>query len=115
MKQRDDKTTQRQQRQHIAALTRQATKVDDQTVDQLYGLEPVIDPAAESNRGMDVTQFVVVLCPYCAESFETQIDLTAGSFNYVEDCQVCCQPIDLHVTVNEAGELTGISEQRLDA
>jgi hypothetical protein len=32
-------------------------------------------------------------CPYCAESLQIQLDLSAGSQEYIEDCQVCCQPI----------------------
>ena len=32
-------------------------------------------------------------CPYCGEQVETTLDLSAGDQTYVEDCQVCCQPI----------------------
>jgi hypothetical protein len=63
---------------------------------------------------VEPTAFVNVACPYCAENYETQVDLTAGSFVYVEDCQICCQPIELFVEVNDAGRLTGINPQRMD-
>lgn len=37
-------------------------------------------------------------CPYCGESVEAQLDLSAGDQQYIEDCPVCCRPIvfDLH-------------------
>jgi len=34
-----------------------------------------------------------VSCPYCLESFTVFIDLSQGDSTYIEDCQVCCQPI----------------------
>jgi hypothetical protein len=35
----------------------------------------------------------VVTCPYCGEQNEVGIDPGSGdSQDYVEDCQVCCQP-----------------------
>ena len=32
-------------------------------------------------------------CPYCGESFTSLIDTSAGQQEYIEDCQICCQPI----------------------
>lgn len=40
-----------------------------------------------------------VHCPYCGEAFETVVDLSAGSAAYVEDCAICCRPIELHLHV----------------
>lgn len=80
-----------------------------QSIDALYGLEPVIEPGAGSG---DLTQFVTVHCPYCGEAFETAVDLSAGSFRYVEDCQVCCQPIELAGEVDEDGALLGVTAGR---
>jgi hypothetical protein len=51
---------------------------------------------------------VVLQCPYCGESFETAVDLSAGSQHYVEDCAVCCRPIEVHVRVTDAGELLSL-------
>ena len=35
----------------------------------------------------------VVFCPYCGEVNEVALDPGGGSVQeYVEDCQVCCQP-----------------------
>jgi hypothetical protein len=42
------------------------------------------------------------------------VDLSAGSFQYVEDCQVCCQPIEIAGEVNEEGQLVGLTTGRSD-
>ncbi len=52
---------------------------------------------------------VVIHCPYCGEGFETSVDLSAGSQSYVEDCAVCCRPIEIALRVDDAGALLGIS------
>ena len=58
------------------------------------------------------TEFVAIQCPYCGERFETAVALSAGSFSYVEDCQVCCQPIELVGDVDDAGALAGVAANR---
>ncbi|MBT8114404.1 MAG: CPXCG motif-containing cysteine-rich protein [Arenicella sp.] len=37
----------------------------------------------------------LVACPYCGEAFTTFIDLSQGSHCTIEDCYVCCRPIEL--------------------
>jgi hypothetical protein len=82
-----------------------------QDIDALYGLEPVIEPG----DGSDGLAPVVELgCPYCAEVLALQLDLSAGDQSYVEDCQVCCQPMVIAVTVDEAGALREVSARRGD-
>ncbi len=51
---------------------------------------------------MDLLQDEVVHCPYCGEPVGLQLDLSAGSQEYVEDCAVCCQP--MVVTVELGGD-----------
>ena len=34
-------------------------------------------------------------CPYCWESITMLLDLTAMDQSYVEDCEVCCNPVSL--------------------
>ena len=44
-------------------------------------------------------------CPYCGESVVIAIDPGGGaSQEYVEDCQVCCQPWRVFVTYGEDGQ-----------
>lgn len=54
-------------------------------------------------------EFVVIHCPYCGEGFETSVDCSAGSQSYVEDCAICCRPIEVRLSVDENDELLGIS------
>ncbi|GAB3730897.1 CPXCG motif-containing cysteine-rich protein [Luteimonas pelagia] len=37
----------------------------------------------------------IVSCPYCGESFEALVDPGADDARYVEDCPVCCRPIEM--------------------
>lgn len=45
-----------------------------------------------------------VTCPYCGEAIELLVDTSAGSQDYVEDCEVCCQPIDVRVRLDRDGD-----------
>lgn len=49
------------------------------------------------------TEEVQSHCPYCGEAISLLIDLSAGSQHYIEDCQVCCRPIEvtLHKTADD--------------
>jgi hypothetical protein len=38
-----------------------------------------------------------VSCPYCWESFALMVDTSQGKQEFVEDCPVCCRPIDFRV------------------
>ena len=87
--------------------------LDPQTIDALYGLEPVFE-ADGPEAALNATEFVAVQCPYCGERFETAVDLSAGPFSYVEDCQVCCQPIELKGEMNDRGAFAGVSASRAD-
>lgn len=45
----------------------------------------------------------VITCPYCGESIEIALDAGSGARQqYVEDCEVCCQPwlVSVHYTSN---------------
>ena len=82
-------------------------------IDALYGLEPAID--SPSNDSSPSAEFAAVNCPYCGEAFETQADASAGSCTYVEDCQVCCQPIEMELHVDEDGKLRELLARRGDS
>jgi len=85
-------------------------------VDELYGLEPVIEPgdAAAGSGEPEGVQSRPVQCPYCGETFDTVIDLSSGSTSYIEDCQVCCQPIEFTLEVAEDGTLANLETRRSD-
>ncbi|WP_455212350.1 CPXCG motif-containing cysteine-rich protein [Kaarinaea lacus] len=56
---------------------------------------------------------ISVFCPYCGETFETTVDLSAGDQIYIEDCYVCCRPIQFDIrTANY--ELVSVSTYTSD-
>ena len=38
-------------------------------------------------------------CPYCGERLDVIVDWSVSRQEYIEDCQVCCKPMTLTVTV----------------
>lgn len=40
-----------------------------------------------------------VQCPYCGEAIEILIDCSVRRQRYIEDCQVCCRPMNLTVSI----------------
>jgi hypothetical protein len=44
-------------------------------------------------------------CPYCWEKISMIIDASIPQQSYIEDCEVCCNPIQISSTF-EQGELT---------
>ena len=49
-----------------------------------------------------------VSCPYCGETITLLLDLSVESQSYIEDCSVCCQPMNVSYRV-EDGELAEVS------
>ena len=43
-----------------------------------------------------------VCCPYCGETFEALIDVSVEDQVYIEDCEVCCRPIEFTVSVGDS-------------
>lgn len=52
-------------------------------------------------------------CPFCGESIDILIDLSAGGQSYIEDCQVCCQPMQVTFGVSN-DELDYVAVDRSD-
>ncbi|MEO6102338.1 MAG: CPXCG motif-containing cysteine-rich protein [Pseudoxanthomonas sp.] len=46
-----------------------------------------------------------VQCPYCGETIDLAIDDSVDQQQYVEDCHVCCRPINIAVAVEEDGTI----------
>lgn len=55
-----------------------------------------------------------ISCPYCGEPFNTSVDCSAGDQDYIEDCHVCCQPIEFTVIANIESGLENIEVKRND-
>ena len=43
-------------------------------------------------------------CPFCGEPITILLDPSAGPTRYTEDCEVCCRPIDLHISFDIDGD-----------
>jgi hypothetical protein len=52
-----------------------------------------------------------IQCPYCWEMIEITTDCSVTSQEYIEDCEVCCQPIVMTVEISADG-LPKVSVQR---
>ena len=44
-----------------------------------------------------------VKCPYCGEYIDLFIDPSADEQRYIEDCSVCCRPMNVVVHIDEDG------------
>lgn len=40
-------------------------------------------------------------CPYCGEEISMVLDASVRRQTYVEDCEVCCHPIEISYKVEE--------------
>jgi hypothetical protein len=57
---------------------------------------------------------ISVECPYCGELLELWVDRSGGQTQkYVEDCAVCCQPMEVMVEI-ESDDGASISVRRID-
>jgi hypothetical protein len=39
-------------------------------------------------------------CPYCGERFVSLVDTSIDQQEYIEDCQICCNPIVFEVRLD---------------
>jgi hypothetical protein len=68
------------------------------------GQNPDLDDDFPLGDGTAETE-AVVTCPYCGEPVEITLDPGSGDDQeYVEDCEVCCQPWRVSVTYDRTGE-----------
>ena len=47
-----------------------------------------------------------ISCPYCGELIDVIIVMEDIDQQYIEDCQVCCQPITLVITAKDNDDLS---------
>ena len=81
-------------------------------IDALYGLEPVFEPGHEPGQALGTATFHTIQCPYCGEHFDTLVDTGTGAATYIEDCQICCQPIEFELQVDSRGAFAGLNARR---
>ncbi|PCE65830.1 CPXCG motif-containing cysteine-rich protein [Sediminicola luteus] len=49
-----------------------------------------------------------IQCPHCWEYITIALDVSVDGQTYVEDCQVCCRPLEIDYTVTQ-GVLASLS------
>jgi hypothetical protein len=84
-------------------------------IDELYGLEPVLQVESTAMDRAGGEEFVTLQCPYCGEAIGTTVDVSAGANTYIEDCQVCCQPIEMELRVTGEGQFEELIARRGDS
>ncbi len=47
-----------------------------------------------------------VHCPYCGEAQVVLLDCSVEHQSYIEDCEVCCRPINFEVRVDYEGAVS---------
>lgn len=57
---------------------------------------------------------VEVVCPYCGEPISALADCSAGSRHYIEDCPVCCRPVEFFLETGFDQELVSLTARRDD-
>ena len=104
---------------NLDRLRQSLLRLDSESIDRLYGLEPLWEPGAQPHLAPE--EFLAVRCPYCGERLLTRVELaadeapyTADEAAYIEDCEVCCRPIEFHPERDEGGALLAVRVQRLD-
>jgi len=61
----------------------------------------------------DLSDETEVICPYCGECFTIGVDASVEQQSYIEDCYVCCRPIQFTVRCEE-GRLVAVEAARSD-
>ncbi|MBT3431560.1 MAG: CPXCG motif-containing cysteine-rich protein [Candidatus Thioglobus sp.] len=49
---------------------------------------------------MNKLQTHTIDCPYCGENIEVDVDCSEPSQSYIEDCSVCCRPININIEID---------------
>ncbi len=44
-----------------------------------------------------------IQCPFCGENIEVQVEDLPEVQSYIEDCSVCCRPIQIEAMTGENG------------
>ena len=54
-----------------------------------------------------------ITCPYCWENYALWLEAEDSVVELIEDCQVCCHPIQLRMETNLDGEVTLHAERAM--
>lgn len=65
----------------------------------MYSINEITEPSIDEH---------IIRCPYCGQVMTVLIDNEELGQEYIEDCQLCCRPINFNVTTGFEGELSVI-------
>lgn len=60
---------------------------------------------------MEIEHFFT--CPYCCQKISVILDLSLEGQSYIEDCEVCCQPIQIDYKVADF-EITDFDARNIE-
>ncbi len=60
---------------------------------------------------MEIEHFFT--CPYCRQEISFVLDLSVAEQNYIEDCEVCCRPIQIFYAAEDF-ELTDFEAESIE-
>lgn len=52
-------------------------------------------------------------CPYCWQSISMVVESNYSNQQYIEDCEVCCNPIEIFYTIEDS-QVINIEAKRLN-
>jgi hypothetical protein len=64
---------------------------------------------------MEPLQETGIFCPYCGERVTILLDVALAGQDYVEDCEVCCQPMRIRFSLSADGLATVTATRESDA
>jgi transcription elongation factor Elf1 len=70
-------------------------------------------PAPASARKSAIAVEHFFSCPYCGEEVSMVLDLSVRRQTYVEDCEVCCNPIEISYSL-EDNEISSFAAKVLE-
>jgi Cysteine-rich CPXCG len=52
-----------------------------------------------------------ITCPHCGETFSLEVDTSQSEQDLIEDCSVCCQPINVTIRCRP-GEVVALASSK---
>lgn len=52
-------------------------------------------------------------CPYCSSRISVLVDISLEKASYIEDCEVCCSPMQIAYTTQE-GEIVSFDASSIE-
>ena len=52
---------------------------------------------------LKISEIVETICPYCGEVIQLLVDCSVPYQEYIEDCQVCCKPMQIQANADGEG------------